>query len=437
MLRRIGGGVFQKRYQKHFVITVERQDREKKSLRRVNPSTRLIQIELKCEASKDHRTMSLCGTTKLLGAALNGSSESALVVDVSGLIVFANGSAKKLLATSENKNIERLLEFSQPWQDVVKSEKEMHTAVLSSKGIPVTTKLTKLGGCPCCDAELVCVYIIADEFNLVRDMFDASFQPMFTIGGTGKIVAVNSAATDLFGYTHDEFIGKNISMICGGGHSQHHDRYIRNYLETGIEKIIGTQREVPAKRKDGSEFPVELGIKEIFSNGQRFFCGFIKDLSSVKGHELEMKETQSLSQGMIDASFDPMIEIDEQGIIRVVNQAAVSMLGYSKKEFIGSNIRMICGQDHGAHHDEYLARYLSTGQKRIIGRKRHVMAKRKNGMEFEIELGIQEVRLSSGKRAFCGYMRDLTQQNLDKKALKNNAAMIHGQFFYCGHEEDK
>jgi two-component system sensor kinase FixL len=262
------------------------------------------------------------------------------------------------------------------------------------------------------------------------------FQPMFTIGGTGIIVAVNSAATDLFGYTHDEFVGNNISIICGGGHEQHHARYMRNYLETGIEKIIGTQREVPAKRKDGSEFPVELGIKEIFSNGQRFFCGFIKDLSSMKRHELEIKEIQSLTQGMIDASFDPMLQINEQGIIRVVNQAAVSMFGYSKEEFIGSNIQMICGQDHGAHHDEYLAHYLSTGQKRVIGQKRQVMAKRKDGSEFEIELGVQEVHLSSGKRAFCGYIRDLTQQKLDKKALRKNAAIIQGKFFNGGHEED-
>ena len=377
-----------------------------------------------------------CGTTKLLEVALNGSSEPALLVDISGLVVFANASAKKLLSTSETSNIESLLEFSQPWQDVVKSEKEMHIALLSSKGISVTIKPTRLGGCPCCDVERLCVYIIADEFALVHDMFDASFQPVFTIGGTGKIIAVNSAATDLFGYTRDEFVGKNISMICGGGHQEHHDRYLRNYLETGIEKIIGTQREVPAKRKDGSEFPVELGIKEIFSNGKRYFCGFIKDLSSMKRHEQEMRETQSLTQGMIDASFDPMLEIDEQGIILAVNQAAVSMLGYSKEEFIGSNIRMICGQDHGAHHDEYMAHYLTTGQKRVIGKKRHVVAKRKDGSEFEIELGVQEVRLSSGKRVFCGYIHDLTQQNFDKKKLRQNAKLIHGKFFNGGNEED-
>jgi PAS domain S-box-containing protein len=368
--------------------------------------------------------MLLCSTTKLLEVALNGSSEPALLVDISGLVVFANASAKKLLFTNEDKNIEDLLEFSQPWQDVVKSEKEMYATLLSVEGISVTIKLTKLGGCPCCDVQLLCVYIIADEFTLVRDMFDASFQPVFTIGGTGKIVAVNSAATDLFGYTHDEFVGKNISMICGGGHQEHHDRYLRNYLETGIEKIIGTQREVPAKRKDGSEIPVELGIKEVFSNGKRFFC------------EQEIEETLSLTQGMIDASFDPMLQIDEHGIIQVVNQAAVAMLGYSKEEFVGRNIRMICGQGHGAHHDEYMAHYLTTGQKRIIGKKRHVVAKRKDGSEFEIELGVQEVRLSSGKRAFCGYMRDLTQQNFDKKKLRQNAALIHGKFFNGGNEED-
>jgi hypothetical protein len=57
------------------------------------------------------------------------------------------------------------------------------------------------------------------------------------------------------------------------------------------------------------------------------------------------------------------------------------------------------------------------------------VAKGKDGSEFEIELGVQEVRLSSGKRSFCGYIRDLTQQKLDKKALRKNAAVIHEKFF--------
>lgn len=90
---------------------------------------------------------------------------------------------------------------------------------------------------------------------------------------------------------------------------------------------------------------------------------------------------------------------------------------------------MICGDGHGAKHDEYMERYRKTGEQHVIGRKRQVKAKRKDGSEFSIELGVQEVTLSDGKKAFCGYMRDLTQQKKDKRALQKQARMIHGKFF--------
>ena len=187
-----------------------------------------------------------------------------------------------------------------------------------------------------------------------------------------------------------------------------------------------------ARRRDGTEFPVLLGINEIFSGaGRRYFCGFVHDLTATREHEQELQEQQDLAQAMINASFDPMLQIDQDGIICIVNDAACIMLGYQRDELIGENVNIICGgtEHAGHHHDEYIQRYLETGQKRIIGCKRQVMARRKDNTEFPVELGVQEVKLASGKLAFCGYIRDLTQQHKDKRALRKQADLIHGKFF--------
>jgi len=146
--------------------------------------------------------------------------------------------------------------------------------------------------------------------------------------------------------------------------------------------------------------------------------------------ERELKHRETLMQGMIDASFDPMFQVDEAGIIRLVNDAAISQFGWTRDEFVGNNIAMICGGEHAARHDEYMKTYLTTGVKRVIGRKRKVPAVRKDGSEFDIELGIQEVVCAdTGERVFCGYIRDLTQQIMDKKLLRKKDAAIHGKFF--------
>jgi PAS domain S-box-containing protein len=273
---------------------------------------------------------------------------------------------------------------------------------------------------------------ICSKHEQVRSLVDHAFDAVVTIDCSGTICTVNDSCTDLFGYTEQEMLGQNVSMICGGGHAENHNHYIQNYLETGHKKIIGRKRQSVAKKRNGTEFPCELGIQEISdaSSGKRYFCGFIKDLTLIKKQEAEIQERQALMQGMINASFDPMIEVDQAGIINLVNDATCNLFGYDKDELVGSNISILCGDGHGDKHSEYMKKYMDTGVKHIIGRKRQVKARRKNGTEIEVELGVQEVILgTSGKSTFCGYMRDLTQHKADKRALRKQQQLIHGKFF--------
>ena len=230
-----------------------------------------------------------------------------------------------------------------------------------------------------------------------------------------------------------QLMGENISTICGGTHAAKHGSYIAKYLQTGVTKIMGKKRNVPARKKDGTEFPVELGIKEIKTEDGVVFSAFIKDLTQQKEQERQIRLRECITQAAVDSSFDPMIQIDDHGIIVSVNKAAVALFGWSREEFIGSNISMICGDGHGAHHDAYLARYLETGQKRIIGRKRPTKARRKDGKEFDIELGVQEVHdEATGRRYFCGYIRDMTSHKMQQKKMLRHESSIQDEFFGPG-----
>lgn len=147
-------------------------------------------------------------------------------------------------------------------------------------------------------------------------------------------------------------------------------------------------------------------------------------------HEKELQHRELLMQGMINSSYDPMFQINESGIITMVNNAAVSLFGWTREEFLGGNISMICGGIHAAAHGGYMKHYLETGEKKVIGRKRRVTAKRKDGTEFEVELGIQEVTCSdTNERVFCGFIRDLTKEMLSRRLLKKTQAETQGRFF--------
>ena len=105
---------------------------------------------------------------------------------------------------------------------------------------------------------------------------------------------------------------------------------------------------------------------------------------------------ENITEAAFEAALDPIFQIDEHGTIQMVNSAAIKTFGWSRREFLGSNISMICGGGHEPKHAGYIARYLATGDTRVIGKNRELIAKKKNGMEFPIELGVVEVDTFAG-----------------------------------------
>lgn len=111
---------------------------------------------------------------------------------------------------------------------------------------------------------------------------DGTVSPIITIDERGKILHVNRATFVLFGYAPGELEGQNVSVLMPSPDREAHDGYLKNYLKTGDAKIIGKGREVLALRKDGSTFPVDLGVAEVKLGAGRTFVGTLTDLTEMK-----------------------------------------------------------------------------------------------------------------------------------------------------------
>ncbi|NTA84521.1 PAS domain S-box protein [Agrobacterium tumefaciens] len=125
--------------------------------------------------------------------------------------------------------------------------------------------------------------------------------------------------------------------------------------------------------------------------------------------ELALDTREAHLRSILDTVLDATIVSDHEGTIVSFNAAAERQFGYAESEVVGENLRMLMPQPYRQEHDGYLHRYLTTGEKRIIGVDRVVVGQRKDGSTFPMKLAVGEMR-TGGKRFFTGFVRDLTER---------------------------
>jgi PAS domain S-box-containing protein len=245
---------------------------------------------------------------------------------------------------------------------------------------------------------------------------DNAVDGIITINDSGLLESFNPAAESLFGYSAGEVIGQNIKMLMPEPYHSEHDSYLSNYRNTGDKKIIGIGREVVARRKDGSTFPIDLGISETQTSEGHMFTGIVRDITARKNYEKRIQESEERLRSILENAVDGIITINDSGLLESFNPAAESLFGYSAGEIIGQNIKMLMPEPYHSEHDSYLSNYRNTGDKKIIGIGREVVARRKDGSTFPIDLGISETQTSEG-RMFTGIVRDITARKAIEEKL--------------------
>ena len=127
----------------------------------------------------------------------------------------------------------------------------------------------------------------------LRSILETVPDAMVVIDEQARIKSFSAAAVRQFGYAEAEVVDRNVSLLMPEPYRTQHDAYMDRYLATGERRIIGIGRVVVGQRRDGSTFPMELSVGEMRSGGQRYFTGFIRDLTERRQTETRLQELQS------------------------------------------------------------------------------------------------------------------------------------------------
>jgi two-component system sensor kinase FixL len=173
-----------------------------------------------------------------------------------------------------------------------------------------------------------------------RAVIDNAHDAIIAINPHGRIEMFNRAAERIFGYRPEEVIGHNVNVLMPQPYHGEHDGYIRNYLTTGKAKIIGTGREVEARHKSGTVFPIDLSIGEMRGSGERGFIGVIRD--TTERHQSE-RQVRELTAELVHISrLSAMGELSSS-LAHELNQPLTAIMNYAEAarqtlEISGGNI---------------------------------------------------------------------------------------------------
>ncbi|MEC4594594.1 MULTISPECIES: PAS domain-containing sensor histidine kinase [Nitrospirillum] len=258
-----------------------------------------------------------------------------------------------------------------------------------------------------------------------RALMDTVPDGVIVIDGQGTIQSFNPACERLFGWTAAEVMGRNVKMLMPAPYQDEHDQYLARYRATGEKRIIGIGREVTGLRRDGTTFPMELSVGEALQDGPPAYIGIIRDISDRRAAEQALRNREARLASIIETIPDALIVIDGQGLIRSFSPAAQRLFGYAEAEVQGRNVSMLMPSPYREQHDQYIARYLATGEKRIIGVGRIVSGRRRDGTVFPMELAVGAVDLE-GERLFTGFIHDLTEhQAVERRLQQLQAELLH------------
>jgi two-component system sensor kinase FixL len=233
----------------------------------------------------------------------------------------------------------------------------------------------------------------------------------------GKIVLVNPALERLFEYRAAELEGQAVEMLIPSRFRDSHVGQRSGYFGQPRARSMGAGMELFARRRSGEEFPVEVSLSPLKTeSGVGLALATVYDITRRKQAEAALQESEARMRAIVDTAVDAIVTIDERGRIERFNQAAERLFGYTAAEIAGKNVSVLMPAPYRERHDGYLANYLHTGEKKIIGIGREVVGQRKDGSTFPMDLSVAEMQFGE-RRMFTGIVRDITRSKRAEEAL--------------------
>ncbi len=229
-----------------------------------------------------------------------------------------------------------------------------------------------------------------------QGLLEAAPDAMVVVNQGGEIVLVNVQAEKQFGYSRDELLGKKVKNIIPEGFAE---RLIADAARSAADALaqqIGTGIELSGRRKDGSEFPIEIMLSPLESAEGILVTAAIRNISVRKDAEKHLVQMESRYRGLLEAAPDAMVVVNRGGEIVLVNVQAEKQFGYRRDELLGQKVKNIIPEGFAERLIADATRSVADALAQQIGTGIELCGRRKDGSEFPIEIMLSPLESVEG-----------------------------------------
>ena len=242
----------------------------------------------------------------------------------------------------------------------------------------------------------------------LRQVVEAAPNAMVMINGSGSIEMVNAQTERVFGYQRDEMLGQPIEMLVPERFRHHHPGLRGSYFSDPLSRPMGAGRDLYGLKKDGSEFPIEIGLNPIETEDGTMVLSAIVDITSRKRLEERFRQ-------VVESAPNAMVMINGRGYIEIVNAQTERVFGYSRKELLGQPIEMLVPERFRAAHPGLRGSFFTKPVSRPMGAGRDLYGLKKDGSEFPIEIGLNPIETEEGTMVLSAIVDITSRKRLEER----------------------
>jgi len=253
---------------------------------------------------------------------------------------------------------------------------------------------------------------------------------MAIIDENGIIERVNVQAERLLGYQPGELIGQSIEVAVPDRYRHVHASMRGTYSANPHQRPMDSGLQLTARRKDGSEIPVDVSLAPLETDDGMRVIAAIRDITARSIAENARRRSEQLFRGLLDAAPDSMVIVDTSGLIQMVNVQTERLFGYTRLELHNQPVDVLIPERFRAAHIRHRVSYLSRPAARQMGAELELYGRRKDGTEFPVDISLSPMNSDSGLLVMAA-IRDLTERREAQKRLDESVAVAQRQRIFA------